>query len=373
VRLHAEIRLGSARLEVVGEDEVVGDETRAASQNAKVNRSITFDDIADEYVELFENCKLRDDKRSTVKWHTNKVIGNREVYEKISAATAVPWWFVGIIHGMECSFNLSQHLHNGDSLKARTWQVPAGRPKTGSPPFTFFKSACDALEYDHFAGQTDWPLAMVLYRLERYNGFGYRRKFGTATPYLWSFTNHFTSGKYIRDGVYDPNAPSKQCGAAAMLQDLIERGIVSFEAKPETPAAVQPPAPKPEEQPVAATPTPTAPKPTVPTPATPEPTAAPAPTLAPEPTPAPAPTPSPAPAVSAETPSAPAAPPPATPASVPKPAAASDTSTPAASPSPSGISAEPNSPPEVAAPPSGPLLSPAVAAAIAELSRRSKG
>ena len=266
--LHGEKRFGSARLEIVGEEEEPT--TRAASQNAKVDRSIKYDDIKDEYVALWEAARIRDDKRDAVRAEANRVIANREIYEQIEADTRVPWWFTGLIHGMECSFSLNKHLHNGDSLKGRTWQVPAGRPKTGSPPFTFEQSACDALECDGFAGKTDWPLPMVLYRLERYNGFGYRKKFGTASPYLWSYTNHFTSGKYVKDGVYDPDATSKQCGAAAMLRDLMERGVVVFEATPEelkpaepkpadvvgaAPAVVLAPAPAPTVAPAAAPPT----------------------------------------------------------------------------------------------------------------------
>jgi lysozyme family protein len=185
-----------------------------------------------------------------VRWYSNKVVAEREVYEKIEARTKVPWYFVGLIHGMECSFSLAKHLHNGDSLKARTWQVPAGRPKGGSPPFTFEDSACDALAYDNLAGQADWSLARMLHRLEIYNGFGYRKKFGTASPYLWSYSNHFTSGKYVKDGVYDPNATSKQCGAAVMLRDLVERGIVAvgpLVAPQPGPVPAQPqPVPQPE-------------------------------------------------------------------------------------------------------------------------------
>ncbi len=180
--LHTQTRLGSARLEIVGEDEEEMPATRAASQNTKVNKSIKYDDIADEYTKLWTACQIRADKASAVRRESDRVLAGRAVYEEISAATKVPWWFIGLIHGMECSYSMAKHLHNGDSLKARTWQVPAGRPKEGSPVFTFQESATDALTVDGFAGKTDWPLSMVLYRLERYNGFGYRRKFGFASP-----------------------------------------------------------------------------------------------------------------------------------------------------------------------------------------------
>jgi|GEM_PF-3571704 len=267
--LIGELRFGSARLEIVGEEDAPA-ETRTASQNTKVNRSTAFQDIADEYVAMFESAKIRPEKLSEVRWHANKIVAGREVYEKIEAKTNVPWYFTGLIHGMECSFSFSRHLHNGDSLKARTWQVPAGRPKEGNPPFTFEESACDALAYDKLAGQSDWSLARMLHRLEIYNGFGYRRKLGTASPYLWSYSNHFTKGKYVNDGIYDPDAVSKQCGAAVMLKDLVERGIVTIGAAT---------APQPVPLPVVPGPAPQ-PEPGV----QPAPSAQPAPTAAPQPT-----------------------------------------------------------------------------------------
>jgi lysozyme family protein len=252
-RLLAETRFATARLEVVGEAEVVlPPGTRSASLNTKVNKSIKFEDIQDEYVAMFNSAKIRPEKLNDVRWYSNKVLAGRGVYEEIEARTNVPWYFVGTIHGMECSYSMAKHLHNGDSLNARTWQVPKGRPKEGNPPFTFLDSACDALAYDNLAGQRDWTLALMLHRLEVYNGFGYRRKFGTASPYLWSYSNHFTSGKYVQDGVYDPNATSKQCGAAVMLKDLVERGIVSFDAAGAAkPVTVPAPGPAPQPAPVA--------------------------------------------------------------------------------------------------------------------------
>jgi hypothetical protein len=70
-----------------------------------------------------------------------------------------------------------------------------------------------------------WSVPESLWFMERYNGFGYRgRGQGTTppkrTPYLWSFTNHYVKGKFVRDSVFDPNAVSRQAGAAAILQRL---------------------------------------------------------------------------------------------------------------------------------------------------------
>ena len=60
----------------------------------------------------------------------------------------------------------------------------------------------------------------MLYRFEANNGMGYRKR-SVATPYLWSFTNHYDKGKFVADGKYDAEAISKQVGAAVLLKELL--------------------------------------------------------------------------------------------------------------------------------------------------------
>jgi lysozyme family protein len=131
----------------------------------------------------------------------------------------VPWYVIGILHALECNCDFSRHLHNGDPLMARTRQIPAGRPQSGTPPFTWAESAADALRYDGFTGQRDWDVAITLERFEKYNGLGYKRK-GLLSPYLWSMSNHYIKGKYTADGMYDPDVVSRQVGAAVLLRKL---------------------------------------------------------------------------------------------------------------------------------------------------------
>jgi len=67
----------------------------------------------------------------------------------------------------------------------------------------------------------------ILDFLEHYNGLGYRNGAGRDTtppstsPYLWSMTDQYTRGKYVRDGVFDPEAVSQQVGAVPLLMLLI--------------------------------------------------------------------------------------------------------------------------------------------------------
>ena len=131
--------------------------------------------------------------------------------------------YFGKIFGLECSFNFRAHLHNGDPLKSKTVQVPKNRPAPWNPPSDWVSSAKDSLAYEKFVDLEDWSLPRMLFRWEAYNGFRSRAN-GINTPYLWSFSNHYTRGKFVADNVWDANAVSKQCGAAVMLKALLARG-----------------------------------------------------------------------------------------------------------------------------------------------------
>ncbi len=192
---------------------------------------LNFDTVKPEYENLFATMVIKDSRVAEADDIVTKIAAHKSVYETIMQATGVPWQLIGIFHSMEASLNFGAHLHNGDSLKARTVQVPKGRPKTGNPPFTFAESAIDALQFDGLAGLTSWELAETLFRLEKYNGVGYRSR-GINTPYLWSYSNHYTKGKFVADGHFDPNAVSKQCGAAVILRRMIDREVFSFAGMP---------------------------------------------------------------------------------------------------------------------------------------------
>jgi|RhiMetdeSRZDD1v2_1073273.scaffolds.fasta_scaffold17509_10 lysozyme family protein len=185
--------------------------------------------LRDEYQELFDSCHVRPERATEVNGLVKKVGQNRERYDGVGAPLGIPWYFVGVIHGMEASFDFTRHLHNGDPLTARTVQEPPNRPASGQPPFSWEESATDALRLKKLEKITDWDLPRTLYQLEAYNGFGYRlRHPEVLTPYLWSFSDHYTQGKYIADGTFSPTAVSKQCGAAVLLRRMAELAVIEF-------------------------------------------------------------------------------------------------------------------------------------------------
>lgn len=188
-----------------------------------------------QYEDLYTSMEIRLDKLSIVESNVDKILQNKSRYQAVGSPLQVPWYFVAIIHSMESSRNFSRHLHNGDPLTARTRQVPSGRPKTGSPPFTWEESAIDALKYHDLNRIKEWPLVRILYELERYNGWGYRLYHQHVhSPYLWSFSNQYTKGKYIADGTWSDTAVSQQIGAAVLLRRLEERHEISPLSPPPT-------------------------------------------------------------------------------------------------------------------------------------------
>ena len=201
-------------------------------------------ELRSEYERLFSQCQIRPERRAAVERIADRAQENAARYRAVADPRGLPWTVIAAIHNLESSQSFTRHLHNGDPLTARTRQVPAGRPLDGQPPFTWEFSARDALTLQKLDGLDDWSLPASLYRLEAYNGWGYRNHHPeTLSPYLWSFSSLYRSGKYVADGRWDATAVSGQCGAAVLLRRFAERGLLDFlpapAAAPEIPQPVR--------------------------------------------------------------------------------------------------------------------------------------
>src|SRR5438270_1655198 len=134
------------------------------------------DALRAEYQNLFDTCRIGSDRQDEVDRLAASLVKHRSRYEAVGTPLSIPWFFIAVIHNMESSQRFDQHLHNGDPLTARTVHVPAGRPVSGDPPFTWETSATDALTGEKLDQVTDWTLPALLYQIEKYNGFGYRTR-----------------------------------------------------------------------------------------------------------------------------------------------------------------------------------------------------
>ncbi|MGO7675201.1 hypothetical protein ACC817_35290 [Rhizobium ruizarguesonis] len=187
----------------------------------------TYPTLVGHYFVLWRELLIRNSHIPAIDRIVQKIQESRERYQTVEIATSVPWYVIGAIHSLEASLKFDRHLHNGDPLTDFTIHVPAGRPRRGTPPFRWEESAIDALQYDGLDDVNSWPIERILYALERFNGFGYLKFHPEVrTPYLWSFSNHYTKGKYVADGVWSPDAVSRQCGAAVILKRLVQIGAI---------------------------------------------------------------------------------------------------------------------------------------------------
>lgn len=140
-------------------------------------------------------------------------------YQAVERETGVPWLAIAVIHERESSQDWRGSLAQGDPWNRVSVHVPAGRG-----PFASWEAAAiDALVKcpPYLARHRDWSIAAALTALETYNGIGYAAR-GLPSPYLWSGTNQYRAGKYVRDGVYDPGKVDPQLGCAALMVALME-------------------------------------------------------------------------------------------------------------------------------------------------------
>jgi lysozyme family protein len=159
---------------------------------------------------------------AVLKAKTDMMVANKQRYAAIAAHFPNPglkWWIVALIHEMECSQNFNRYLGNGQKLDQKTTIVPIGR----GPFKSFEDGAYDALKLDEIDKIQDWSLDNVLYVLEGFNGYGYSKYHSINSPYIWSGSNHYVSGKYTSDGKYDKNTVSQQIGIALMLREIIDK------------------------------------------------------------------------------------------------------------------------------------------------------
>jgi lysozyme family protein len=170
-------------------------------------------------------------------------------YQAVQSRTGVPWFIIAVIHERECSQDWTGSLAQGDPWNRVSVHVPAGR----GPFKSWEDAAVDALANcaPHAARNKDWSVGGTLAKLEEYNGLGYAAR-GRPSPYIWSGTDQYRSGKYVRDGVYDPDALDSQLGCAGLLMAMMALdptiqfpGVPTAPVSPTSAAAPKPIRPSP--------------------------------------------------------------------------------------------------------------------------------
>jgi lysozyme family protein len=178
-----------------------------------------FEQVASGYANLWAKAHVRPDKKAAVQALAQKLLANKAIYQSIETQTKVPWLFTAAIHYRESNCNFGTYLGNGQDLDRVTTEVPKGR----GPFKSFILGAVDAYNLEHFS-TIDWTVsrkARLAYEAEEFNGEGYYR-FNINSPYVWSFTDLYTVGKYSSDGRFDPELVDKEAGCVALWLELAE-------------------------------------------------------------------------------------------------------------------------------------------------------
>ena len=182
------------------------------------------DDVYDKHLAALKDAELNVSS-SSHKWAMDKFKKNWEKnqarYEAVAAQTGIPAELIASIHMRESSCDFNTYLHQGD---------PLGRPPvhwpTNIPTFTKWEDAAvhalkmkKGIRDDLGMTEDTTDLASMATFAEYYNGLGYNNK-GKPSPYVYSGTNKYSKGKYVADGVYDPNAVDAQLGVVAMVKAI---------------------------------------------------------------------------------------------------------------------------------------------------------
>ena len=147
-------------------------------------------------------------------------IAHQDKYKAVEKEIKVPWWFIAPIHKRESDCDFATYLGNGDPLNRVTRHVPKGR---GLFP-DWSAGAIDALKLEGLDKWTDWSIEGALYQIEAYNGWGYLGK--CNSPYVWSWSNLYASGKYVADGEFSASAVDQQPGCAPMIWQMIQMQLI---------------------------------------------------------------------------------------------------------------------------------------------------
>lgn len=175
------------------------------------------------YGRLWTGMVIDADRVPAIDRVAKRILAHKAIYQLIEAHTGVPWALVGCWHYRESNLDLTTYLGNGDPLDHPTEHVPANRGPFFTHPgemlSAFVRGAIDAIELMGYQKVRFDSLEACAYYTEAWNGWGYFYH-DQNSGYLWGLTKQHVKGRYIRDRVYDPEAPDRQIGVMPLLARL---------------------------------------------------------------------------------------------------------------------------------------------------------
>lgn len=145
-----------------------------------------------------------------------------DVYRALGEATRVPALLLAALDLREGDCNPHLAIGQGDRWDAVSTHVPRGQG-----PFPSWQAANEFyVAYDRLAvlSVPEWTWPYACWKTEKWNGFG-PRAHGRHSGYLWSCTSVYDDatdgepggGKYVADGIWNPQAMDRQPGVVPVM------------------------------------------------------------------------------------------------------------------------------------------------------------
>jgi lysozyme family protein len=202
--------------------------------------SLVFAALAAEYTRLLSAMVIDAKREAELESRARIIIARAadENWQLVTAATGMPKIWGMASFERESGSDYARSPAQGDPWRHVSTHVPKGL----GPYKSWAAAAIAAYRIDHLdhVGAANWTWARACYEGELFNGFGYRAH-GIHTPYLWSWSNIYTRGKFVADGAFDAGEKDQQCGMIPLMVALtrIDPSLALADAMPV--AAVAPP------------------------------------------------------------------------------------------------------------------------------------
>jgi lysozyme family protein len=179
-----------------------------------------FNALAGEYTALLAAMTIDADRVGQLQDRAKIILDRaaRQDYAGAVAKTGVPQLWGMASFERESGSDYSRSPAQGDRWDRVSTHVPRGL----GPYRSWADAAVAAYRIDHLdqVAAGNWTWARACYEGELFNGFG-PRGHGRHTGYLWAGTNIYTGGKYVEDGVWDPDAHDRQFGIVPLMAALL--------------------------------------------------------------------------------------------------------------------------------------------------------
>jgi lysozyme family protein len=198
--------------------------------------SFAFNTLKPEYEQLLSISTINEARHAGCVRDAQRILDLKGQYLEVNAQTGIPAvWMMAVGEREAGNLIMQRYFGNGQSLKRATTEVPRGQ----GPFDSWVAGTLSALRLLKIDRVKDWTWPLMLYEGEAWNGFG-PRIHGLHTGYLWAGTNIYSRGKYVSDGVWNPDAIDSQLGTVALMKTLVALDP-TLDIKAPSPAVVVPP------------------------------------------------------------------------------------------------------------------------------------